>query len=100
MTYGNPDPTALYILREILQGPVTEQHLMARYAISRDILQRYLEELGHIGVVLEIADAGGERQLRCLNVEGVRASAILKKWLAEEDRRDEDPAREAMGSRA
>lgn len=100
MTYGNPDPTALYILREILQGPVTAQHLMARYAISNEILQRYLEELGHIGVVLKAADSGGEQQLRCLNVEEVKASAILGNWLAAEDRRHEDPAGEAVENRA
>ena len=98
MTYGNPDPAALYILRDILQAPVTARELMGRYALTREMLERYLEELGHIGVVLEITATGEEEQLQCLNVESVRASAILANWLAAESRQHGDPASEATGN--
>ena len=97
MTYGNPDPTALYILRDILQGPVTAGQLTGRYALSRDMLHRYLDDLRHIGVLLEITNPGDEEQLRCLNVESVRASAILRSWMTAESQQRVESAREAIG---
>lgn len=81
MIYANHDGLALFLLRDILGKACSTGELVQRYGISPFSLQRFLQELDHLGVRVAARQEGSEQVWYCDNAEEVRSSALYRHWL-------------------